>query len=447
MGMGGSSSQSQQSSQSTSDARQALFTPSPASITDSINQLLGIYQQSTANLAPFNQTAFDATNDMRYWQGMAGIDPALQQSASLQGYMDTLKAPGKSSQLVNWTEDTVLPGKTPTSWGDSGATGYGNIPGSPIQHTINVDTGGGAQAFGNQKNLMSSLSDVNKNLTLLSTEQDPTKRQALYDSVMQGFTSFDSTSSDILKQYTAGPSGAVNSKGTEGVMNDWIKNNELKTTQDKFGSGNTGTFTDSDGVVHAMPDNWWNMPDYQVQSDKGTGANGGMDASSQDFLKQVTNIDTLKDQVMAKFKKEGNPAPTADQVLARLQGTPGYTTQLNQGLQSIQNSEISKGLFGSGRAAKEITRFGQDYAQNALTNQFNRSAQLAGLTMPSVSQQSQNTVAQAAPIMASTQLAGSNWSMSPWTQRSQSTSQGTSSSKTDGGGLGQVLGAVMGGIF
>lgn len=437
--MGGSSSSSQQSSQSTSEARQALYTPSPASITDSINQLLGIYQQSTAQLAPFNQTAFDAVNDMRYWQGMAGIDPALSQQASLQGYMDTLKAPGRADQLV--TMDTVTIG---------GMGGYRDAysEGRTIQdrgtRTFNVSGNGQEVAFNNQKLLMNSLNDVNTNLTLLSTEQDPTKRQSLYDSIMSGFSNFDTTAADILKTYNAPPAAAIKGSGTQvydptGNVGMVSTNPSATTGPRTYGSG--GSYVDANGVEHKLPDNWWNLPDYDPSQTTSTPGN------SEDFLKQVSDIDALKAKVMAQFKKEGNPAPTPDQVLKRLQSTPGYTTQLNQGLQAIQNTQVAKGLFNSGRAGQELTRYGQDYAQNALTNQFNRSAQLAGMTLPSVAQQSQNTVAQAAPIMASTQLAGSGWSMSPWTQKAQSSSQGTSESKTDGGGLGQILGSVMGGLF
>lgn len=443
--MGGGGSSSQQSSQSTSEARQALYTPSAASITDSINQLLGIYQQSTAQLAPFNQTAFDATNDMRYWQGMAGIDPALQQSQSLAGYMDTLKAPGRSSQLV---ELPTFKNGSPINGPAYGSGSQWESAGTWDSRIYNINTGGGEAAFNNQKYLMESLSDVNKNLTLLSTEQDPEKRQALYDQVMGGFGAFDSRSAEILKEYTAPPGPAAKISGWMSYDNAAPGEFERQSQsyQDNIGHA-PGTYTDSEGVIHQLPNDWWKGGEYNANA-PGTGSNGGQDGSSQDFLKQVSKIDQLKNEVIAKFKKEGNPAPTSEQVLARLQGTPGYTTQLNQGLQAIQNSQISKGLFASGRAAQELTRYGQDYAQNALTNQFNRSAQLAGLTLPSVAQQSQNTVAQAAPIMASTQLAGSNWSMSPWTQRSQSTSQGSSETEGQGmGGIGGILGSVMGGLF
>ena len=49
--------------------------------------------------------------------------------------------------------------------------------------------------------------------------------------------------------------------------------------------------------------------------------------------------------------------------------------------------------------------------------------------------------------MQSTQLAGSSWNMSPWTSKSQSTSQGSSETHEGMGGLGSVLGTVLGGIF
>lgn len=437
---GGSKSQSQQSSQSTSTSRQALFTPSEEAITKSINQLLGIYQQSTAQLEPFTQTAFDATNDMRYWQGMSGIDPTVRSAAELRGQMETIQAPGKTDNAIvdiYGGPTNIMRDSRP---GERDTRGW----------SVNMGSGlPGAEAFKNQKALMGNLTNVNQNLTLLNTEQDPTKRQALYDEAMKGFDTFSTTSQEIMKTFTQESAAGDYHTGAKTSSLGWDMATWIP---------HTSYYVDRDGTLKDIPVEKFlyngKFDDSLLTIDPTTGKKLGgstaeAQAGSQEFLKQVTKIDQLKAKVMSQFKAEGNPAPTPEQVMKRLESTPGYQVQFKAGINAIQNTQTAKGLFGSGRAGQELTRYGQEFASNALTNQYNRSAQLAGLTLPSVAQQSSNTVAQAAPIMASTQLAGSSWNMSPWTTQAQSTSQGTSSSSTSEGmgGLGSIFGAVLGGKF
>ena len=453
--MGGGGSSSQQSAVSDSISRQAIFTPSSESISKSIDQLLGIYQQSTAQLAPFTETAFDAMNDMRFWQGMAGIDPALKQQNQLQALMQTLNAPGAFNQKViapdMWNSYTPQPQSLFGVRGP-GAAGHlmndfwqgGDLYTPPT--IFSVGHGGEKAAFENQKTLMNVLESVNQNLSFLSNTNDPEKRQQYYSAAMEGFSSFDTEADRMLEKFYAdstamnAPAQLFSLDGRTPAMSKHFAYNDPLTGQLMY--------VDKDQIREAqktVKELGGAYPEDPIKS-KGAGEDP-TGASSKEFLKDVTSIRNLRDQVMAKFRPEGLPAPGKEQMMARLEQTPGYQTQLESGLQAIQNTQVAKGLFGSGRAAKEITRYGQDYAQNALDKIIARDATMAGLTMPIVQQQSSNTVAQAAPIMASTQLAGSNWNMSPWTSKSHSESQGTSETHEGMGGLGGILGSIIGGIF
>ena len=73
---------------------------------------------------------------------------------------------------------------------------------------------------------------------------------------------------------------------------------------------------------------------------------------------------------------------------ATLQKTPGYQFNLQQGLESVQNSAAARGLGNSGAALKGAANYAtgladrtyQDQFNNALTNQSNQFNRLLGLT-------------------------------------------------------------------
>lgn len=54
---------------------------------------------------------------------------------------------------------------------------------------------------------------------------------------------------------------------------------------------------------------------------------------------------------------------------------PGYQFRLQQGQQSIQNSQAAKGLQGSGGALKELMNYGQGLASQEYGNAYNRGYQ------------------------------------------------------------------------
>jgi hypothetical protein len=57
---------------------------------------------------------------------------------------------------------------------------------------------------------------------------------------------------------------------------------------------------------------------------------------------------------------------------------PGYQFELDQGTNALNSSNAARGLTGSGAAAKELMRYGQDYAGTKLDQSYNRLSNLAG---------------------------------------------------------------------
>lgn len=88
-----------------------------------------------------------------------------------------------------------------------------------------------------------------------------------------------------------------------------------------------------------------------------------------------------------------DPTPSAEAVMAE----PGYRFGLEQGRNVLEGSAAARGGLYSGRALKELTQFGNDYAttrfgqandraQQSFGNRWNRLASLAGLGQTSVQQ-------------------------------------------------------------
>lgn len=104
--------------------------------------------------------------------------------------------------------------------------------------------------------------------------------------------------------------------------------------------------------------------------------------------------------------------------LADFQADPGYQFRLSEGEKAINRAAAAGGRYDSGRALKDLTRFGQDTASNEYgnaynrfnndqSNRFNRLASLAG-----VGQTANNQIAAAGQNMANNvsqnQLAAGN---------------------------------------
>lgn len=54
------------------------------------------------------------------------------------------------------------------------------------------------------------------------------------------------------------------------------------------------------------------------------------------------------------------------------QQDPGYQFRMQQGAQALERSAAARGGLQSGRAMKELTRYGQDFASNEYQNAYNR---------------------------------------------------------------------------
>lgn len=109
------------------------------------------------------------------------------------------------------------------------------------------------------------------------------------------------------------------------------------------------------------------------------GINGGLGASIASGIGGVLNNNALK-------KAEGTLSAGNAQQQANLASfnpagitsDPGYQFDLSQGQQALQRQEAASGQTQSGAADKAATEFGQNYADNAFQNYYNRWANQTG---------------------------------------------------------------------
>lgn len=90
------------------------------------------------------------------------------------------------------------------------------------------------------------------------------------------------------------------------------------------------------------------------------------------------------------------PSLTAPFTAADYQQSPGYSFQMGQGVQAVQNSASAAGGIGGGNTLKALTTFGQGLAnsdyQQALTNYMNQQQQTFGM-YNTLAQSGQNAAA------------------------------------------------------
>ena len=152
-----------------------------------------------------------------------------------------------------------------------------------------------------------------------------------------------------------------------------------------FGSGNVPTANaslyNSDPAYRAA----WDQAVREHQGSFGTGytKDSSFDAI-QNRLQQL-----YKPQITAAGSTPGTSLTQA-QAFDRFRNTPGYQFGLTEGQRTLDSSAAASGGLFSGKAAKALTKFGQDYAdQQGYRPYMNSLASLAGIGQTATGQNNQ----------------------------------------------------------
>ena len=95
---------------------------------------------------------------------------------------------------------------------------------------------------------------------------------------------------------------------------------------------------------------------------------GMFNAMQQDLAPYMTAGNTATNKLMSNLDSLTTPV-SMDK--ATVENTPGYQFNLNQGLESVQNSAAARGLGSSGAALKGAASYATGLADSTYQNQFN----------------------------------------------------------------------------
>lgn len=99
---------------------------------------------------------------------------------------------------------------------------------------------------------------------------------------------------------------------------------------------------------------------------------------STDYLSPYTNAgQTALDNYMAGLGL--NPNISQEDIYAKFRNSPGYQAALEQGQKSRERSAAARGMTQSGALLKELTKYGQDYADQRYNQYMDRLGNMAGM--------------------------------------------------------------------
>jgi hypothetical protein len=248
---------------------------------------------------------------------------------------------------------------------------------------------------------------IANDITNAESIQDPTARQqSLYtiDSGLQGLvqqnqqqiTSLAPKASEQWTGYTPTEAALIGNGG-----NTWgVGGNGGNGTGGVAGILNSPEMLGFAGVLDSQQAINADNQNIAAQNQANATTAGNLSTENQ----QLTNfLNTYDNQYTAT---NGQFAYTGDQVAQQLESTPGYEFQLGQGEQALMANNAASGLLNSGNTLAGITRYGQQYAQNAYQGYLQNLQQIMGPGNAATAQISSNQINQGTDIANTQQSLG-----------------------------------------
>lgn len=109
------------------------------------------------------------------------------------------------------------------------------------------------------------------------------------------------------------------------------------------------------------------------------------DANEAAIQLQQNELEGIAGEFGSNYAEQYDGAYTGDQITAKLEATPGYKFQMEQGTKAIERQGAAKGMLGSGNTLTALAQYGQGLAQNFygmyMDNLSNIVAEGSGATM------------------------------------------------------------------
>ena len=207
-------------------------------------------------------------------------------------------------------------------------------------------------------------SQLNNLIRQAEQERDPTKRAALRDQIAAEFDASQQSATTAREQLIAQQQGSLPKpiKMETPAKPEWTK-------QGQYGSPyglalSSGERAAQEAYQAELKD--WNtkvatsnsLYDTQLAS-----YNRNLQDIANSAVDNTGQLAELKSQFLSSYKPEYDAAYTGDQVINKLEATPGYQFQMDAGTKAIERQGASKGMLGSGNTLLSLQKYGQDLAQ------------------------------------------------------------------------------------
>lgn len=131
-------------------------------------------------------------------------------------------------------------------------------------------------------------------------------------------------------------------------------------------------------------------PRYKSAWDRAVAEHGKPYTSASDRGVIESRLQQLYNSQPAPAGAPGGTSTTQQQAFDRFRSAPGYQFGLDQGVKALDSSAAAAGGLFSGKTAKALTQFGQNYAdQQGYRPYMNSLASLAGIGQTATSQNNQ----------------------------------------------------------
>lgn len=318
---------------------------------------LDSYLQANNLSVPYVQTGEDSLNQLRYFLGMRPVDETQRIDNSIDTLIQQAKAPGLAGMYG--LDNTLSSLK-------NAASKINDIQ-DPTER---------ARAIAGLKTKLATMADnmaYDRNLAMALEHAGGVRRAGAENEWLSMGTGAKLTDEqrallelDSFKN-TSGISGKIITK--DGKRNQDVINylNAAQKLYDK-------------GTVNKMEGNLFSHVKYGIsnneQLNQMSNANRDMESSLRGIL---TDIDKY-------IPMEYQAAPTNDEIYEKLTTQPGYQTAYKQGMQALARTQAAKHSSLSGNALLEAQEYGQNLATQAYQNQLANLGALSGVSMPVVQQ-------------------------------------------------------------
>ena len=310
---------------------------------------------SDAKLAalPFSQTALDSTNELRMMLGMAPVD----------------KAAGLGEQL-------------------RGISQFNRVPGLPIDNSI----GNIISQFGTQMDAANKLTDPTQRqeaLTSLKKEMNDIQYGIQQDlNSFQNISSGTQTKIDTSAKY-------YGYTGVHGDLGKTLRPDSLGALVEPGKPPKPVGGQNADKLAALQATTGMKLTPPTPAAPTYTDAQKQQATAAIESIEDVQNqLSKVAGQINTDYTVTPQKGYTGAEIQKKLEATPGYQFQFQQGQQALERQANAAGMGGSGNALIAATEYGQKFAANAYQTQIQNLANLSGMNIPFAQAQSQMAMQQ-----------------------------------------------------